>query len=240
MSREIIQLRHRHHSGFTLLELMLALMIVAFLVPILYNSLRGGFRVKADAETAVEPARTAEAAMDWLRTDFANSVPPSTSARSLQGPFTGTDGKDDRGCDGDDVQFFTTADSPLHDINNGEVKSIELTIITAPSGQHVLVRYAVRDLISSFAPNPDVEVICNGIDGFNVRYFDGTNWTDTWDSTQEDNVLPAAVEITITLDRPNGPSLNLDGKRCFKYVRVIPLACSTAPYDTNVNSGASQ
>jgi type II secretion system protein J len=226
--------------AFTLLELMLALIIVAALVPVLYDSLRVGFREKAAAEAAVEPVRSMEIAMDLLRQDLGDAVAPSASTSSLEGPFEGTDGKDDRGCDADDLQFYSMAESPVHDTNNGEIKSIELAVVTAPNGQHVLIRKVIRDLISDQAPNPDVEVICRGIDGFNLRYFDGTAWTDTWDSTAEDNTLPAAVEVTLTLDRDNGPSQNVDGKSCFKFVRVLQLPCSTAAFDSAVNSGGVQ
>ena len=232
-----MQLRHTRDSGFTLLELMLALIIVAALVPILYNSLRTGFRNKDAAEIAVEPPRTAEQAVDWIRQDLGDAVPPSALTTGLAGPFTGIEGTDNRGCDADDLKFFSTADSPLHDTGNGDIKSIELTVVTAPGGDHVLVRNVIRDLVSDQAPNPDVEVICRGVGGFKLRYFDGTNWNDSWTSTELDNTLPAAVEVTLTLDRPNGPSKNADGARCFKFVRVIPMACSTAEFDPNVNPG---
>ena len=230
--------------GFTLLELMLALLIVATLVPILYNSLRVAYREKAAAEAAVEPARTAEIAMDWLRLNLGDATPPGVQVSGgpllLSGSFEGTEGTDDRGREGDDLQFFTTADSPLHDTNNSEIKSVELCVMTAPNGDHVLARKIIRDLLSDQAPNPDVEVLCRGIGGFGLRYFDGTNWADTWDSTEEDNTLPAAVEVTLTLDRPNGPTHNPDGSQSFRFTRVFQLPCSTAAFDSAVNSGSVQ
>ncbi len=233
-----------YHRGFTLLELMLALLIVATLVPILYNSLRVAYREKASAEAAVEPVRTAEIAMDWLRLDLGDAMPPGVQVPGgpllLAGPFEGTEGTDDRGREGDDLQFYTTADSPLHETNNSEIKFVELCVITAPNGDHVLARRVVRDLLSDQAPNPDVEVLCRGIGAFSLRYFDGTNWADTWDSTEEDNTLPAAVEVTLTLDRPNGPTHNPDGSQSFKFTRVFQLPCSTAAFDANVNSGGVQ
>ena len=46
--------------------------------------------------------------------------------------------------------------------------------------------------------------------------------------------------MTLTLDRPKGNTTNQDGTRSFKYVRIIPLSCSYAPYDTTVNTGFNQ
>ena len=254
MRDEVLYLRRKrsagagrpyHAGGFTLIELMLALIIVAAIVPVLYDSLRVAYREKASAELAVEPARTAEVAMDWLRQDLGDAMPPgvvipNAATTPLAGSFEGIDGTDDRGRDGDDLQFYSVADSPLHDTNNSEIKSIELCVMTAPNGDHVLARKVIRDLLADQAPNPDVEVLCRGIGGFNLRYFDGTTWTDTWDSTAEDNTLPAAVEVTLTLDRPNGPVHNPDGTQSFKFVRIFQLPCSTAAFDANVNSGGVQ
>lgn len=216
------------------------MMIIAMLTPVLYACLRSAYRAKASADTAVAPARDAELVFDWIRQDLGDALPPSTST-GLIGPYEGTNGTDNRGRDADDLQFYTTADSPQDAANNNEIKFDELTVMATPNGtDHVLVRKITRDIVTQPAPNPDVEVLCRGVGGFNLRYFDGTNWNDTWDSTVEDNTLPAAVEVTLTLDRPNGNTANPDGTRSFRYVRVIPVPCSTAAFDSTVNTGGTQ
>jgi type II secretion system protein J len=240
MSKRLVQSRNRSRRGFTLLELVISMMIVAILVPVLYSCLKNAYALKSKTEAAVAPARDAEQVFDWLRQDLNDAIPPSVNT-GLIGPFEGITGTDNRRRENDDLQFYTTADSPLDASNNNEIKLDELTIITTPNGSdHVLVRKITRDLITQPAPNPDVEVICRGVGGFGLRYFDGTNWTDTWDSTAEDNTIPAAVEVTLTLDRPNGTSRNPDGTTSFKYVRVIPLGCSSAAFDSTVNTGTVQ
>jgi hypothetical protein len=224
---------------------MLAMIIVATLIPVLYGAMHAAFSAKTKAEAAVEPARTAELSMDVLRNDLTNAMAPTGQ---LAYTFEGTEGKDDRGREADDLQFCSTADSPQHAAANGEVKFIELTVMTAPNGDHVLVRKVIRNLLSpqesasQVVPpgNPDVEVICRGVGGFTLQYFDGSAWDTTWDCTAEDYTVPAAVEVTLTLDRPNGNSTDSDGSKCFRYVRVIPLGCSTAAFDSTVNSGTLQ
>jgi len=232
-------------SAFTLLELVLAMLIVATLIPVLYAALHSAFNAKTKAEAAVEPARTAELSMDIIRQDLGDALAPTGQ---LANTFEGTQGKDDRGREADDLQFCSTADSPQHAAANGEVKFIELTVMTAPNGDHLLVRKVIRNLLSpqesatqAVPPgNPDVEVICRGVGGLSFRYFDGSNWDTTWDYTTLDYTAPAAVEVTLTLDRPGGHSVEPDGSRCFRYVRVIPVGCSTAAFDSTVNSGTLQ
>ncbi len=237
-------------AGFTLLELILAMAIFAVIATTLYLSLRGAFNAKRAAEAAVEPARTAELTLGLLEQDLASAMPitgatadsntaPTAGATSTT--FLGTDQQDDRGGDGDDVQFFTVADSPSHQVGNGEVKEVELTVMPAPTGgDHWLVRKVLRNALAVTPENPDVEVLCRGVRGFNLRYYDGSNWQTSWDATALDYTIPVAVEVTLTLDRPNGNVANADGTRSFRYTRVIALACSTAASDPTVNTGSNQ
>ncbi len=243
--------RRAFRSGFTLLELIFALMMTAMIVPVIYGALVAAYRAKSSATAAVEPPRTAAQALDWLSQDLGAAIPPSIQQTAMAGPFEGIQAKDDRGHEADDLQFYTVADSPTHSPLNGEIRLVELTVITAPNGDHCLVRKVSRDMVSftgsttptpldGTALDPDVEVICRGVSAFTLSYNDGTNWSSAWDSTAEDNTLPAAVQVTITLDRPNGPSRDVDGSPCFQFQRVIALPCSAAAFDSTVNTGTVQ
>ena len=228
-------------SGFTLLELVVALLMVAILAGSLYMSMMSAFKAKASAESAIEPARTAELAMEFIRNDLENALVPhdpstyTSQWQYLAGSFEGTDGTE-TGTDAADLTLFTTADMKEHPTANGEIKEVELTLeVPTGSTQRCLVRKCSRNLLSELTVTPDEEILCRGVQGFTMRYFDGSNWDTSWDSTAEDNTLPAAVEVTMTLDRgtPREP-------RPMTFVRVFPMACSTAVFDPNVNSGAAQ
>ena len=55
---------------------------------------------------------------------------------------------------------------------------------------------------------------------FTVRFFDGADWLDEWDSADYGNSLPLAVEITLEMD-----SLSpVDSTRNYTVRQVIPLA----------------
>ena len=234
--------KFRRH-GFTLIELVVAMMMVAVLAGSLYGTLRIAFQAKQNAETAIEPSRTAELAMEILRQDFAMAVQPNpanvdtstgtTVITGLIGNFEGTDGAGGNGRSNDDVAFYTTADSPQHVAANGEIKNIELTMIQPTnSNNYVLVRRVIRNLLTSTPPSPDTEVICRNVSAFNVQYYDGAEWLDNWDSTAEDNTIPAAVAVTLELDRSANQG---HATQTTTFTRVFPLACSTAAFDSNVN-----
>lgn len=245
--------------GFTLLELLIALAMAAALMLPLYQTLRTAYKAKASAEAAMIPSRTSELAMEFLRMDIESALPPapnspgyatdststtaavapaastsSTTPVSLAGSFIGLDSQDDRGHNGDDLTFYTTSDGPEHVAGDGEIKMVELTILVPPgTGDHVLVRRVTRNLLAPQSVVPDDEVICRHVASFNLRYYDGTDWQDSWDSTQQTNELPVAVEVTLELEPPADAPRNQSGK---KFIRYFPIVCSTLVNDANATT----
>ncbi len=223
-------------SAFTLLELVVAMAMVAIMAASLYASMQIAFRVQKSSETNIEPIRTADLAFEFVRADLQNALPPgnfATSANLLTGSFVATDGTDDRGGDGDDLVFYNTANAPDRPDANGDVKKVELLVyIEDGSGDHLLVRRTTRNLLSSITSDPDEEVICRNIDGFNLRFYDGGNWLETWDSTQEADALPQAVEVTLTLKRKDASAAG--GERVYSFVRVFSIPCAVPTNTTGL------
>lgn len=269
----------RRRRGFTLLELLVAIAIGAILTVVLFESLNVANLARNSTERAIAPSRTAQIALDLLRTDLSSTAPvqsatDSTKAATLATMFSGQQNSDDRGHEADILDFFTLADGPLWPqsqsyVNAGgglggmagaggatqqygtngnwvpqsECKQVEITIdVPNGSNDHCLVRrvwHNVQALNQNFdTTNPDQEeVICRGVESFTVQYYDGYEWLDTWDSTQEDNQLPVAVQITLEIDPPAATTdRNAQPKR---YTQVIQLPCSNAANDSNVNSSLS-
>jgi hypothetical protein len=71
---------------------------------------------------------------------------------------------------------------------------------------------------------------------FTVQYTTGDgNWLPSWDSTQQqmNNTLPAAVQVTLELERPSAA-----GKmRRLRFMRTFLIPSSTAATDPIVNPG---
>lgn len=223
--RAALRASFNRQSAFTLIEMITALLMVAMLAGSMYASLRIAFRAQAAAEAAVEPARTADVAMELLRDDIQNAFPPSTTENQILKVFIGTDATDARGADADTLELCTTADAKEHAAANGELKQVILKVnAPANTSDHILVREVARNLLTNGTePRWDEEIICRGVAGFNLRYFDGEAWQDSWDSNTSFIPLPLAVEVTLQLDRPTAGG----GTRTYKYVRVFPLSCAT-------------
>jgi type II secretion system protein J len=223
-------------SGFTLIELVVALAIVAIIAASLADSLWIAYHATQRTEAAITPSRQASIMMDFISSDLQNALQTGTTATTLIGNFEGTQAQDDRGHEADDVIFFSTAESPQHVDANGEIKQIELTVEhIAGTNDYALVRRVTRNLLAEVQPAPDEEIICRGVSSFTLQYFDGSNWDTTWDSTVEDKTIPAAVQVKVELEDTNASSKSPP----INYERIIPLLCSTASIDPAVNTGVT-
>lgn len=244
-------------AGFTMIELIVALAMVAIIAGSLASTLWTAYHTTRAAEAGVAPSDQADAALEIFANDIQNALQPQKQPQSVlvgtpmvsnneeQTAFLGTEGQDTRGHPDDDVVFFTTAESPVHVYANGEIKSVEYKVIQPlRSNDFVLVRRVTRNLLPVNGQNgaTDEEVICTGVDSFSLQYsYDGVTFNptsltpDSWDASQEDNTIPAAVKVTLVLDETSQ-----SGKpQTATYSRIIMLPCSTALLDTNVNAGAS-
>lgn len=190
--------RRRTTRAFTLLEMLVATALIAIIACSLYASLGIAFRARRSALGAVAPVRKADLAVDMLGEDLRCAVVPKGV---LAGPFVGEDGQDVAGSDSDSLVFYSTTSSPEPAVGVGDIKKVELGCEAAADGKtQVLVRLVTTNLLAPKTPEPVREVLCRGVLAFNLRYFNGSEWLDNWDSTTEDNTLPCAIEVTLQLD----------------------------------------
>ncbi len=87
----------------------------------------------------------------------------------------------------------------------------------------------------------DIYPLLEGIRGLNFRFLDAKNkyWNDTWDSRQQNHVMPAAIEVTLWVDDEDNPKKPL----LFSKIVRMPLFAPTLlnevepPKDTNGGEG---
>lgn len=130
------------------------------------------------------------------------------------GPFVGTDTT---------VDFFTSGPEPKAELQS-DVREVEYVLVSDPLGGQMLVRHVYTNVLPVVTPppTPPDEVLCHGVVSFTLSYFDGANWVDAWDSVQQSDTLPVAVEVTLELSpRHGGGNTRLDR-------RIVPVACGTA------------
>jgi hypothetical protein len=102
------------------------------------------------------------------------------------------------------VLFYTSNYVPSEDEIACDIAQTEYFIESRSGWEDlVLVRRQTTNLLSPKTVEGKSEVICRGVKSFNLQYYDGYEWLDTWDSTTQDNMLPAAVAISLILKTPD-------------------------------------
>ena len=220
-------------SGFTLLEMLVALALMGILATGLYTSLYIGFNARERAEASIGPVRSAALVMELLRGDIVSALPPTGV---LAGGFLG---QDDKGADGladaDTLVFYST----IEDAGRAApgIRKIEFALATNEHGEDgILIRSVTTNLLAPSTPEPAREVLCRNVRSLNIRYFDGTDWLDSWDSGAQDNALPLAIEVQVRIGGSTGAS---DEEQGYKLARVFLLPCGKIPSDESTQVTSS-
>jgi len=196
----------RPRSGFTLIEILLAAALVAMVAGTLFAAVRAIVKSRDAAQQILEPTRAAEVVFEQLRADLENAQPPR---ETFAGAFLGQTFDDNRTRDADSILLYTTAAGPQHVSADGEIRRVEYLVTSgeSPDSEHVLIRRVISNLNPSSGQQPpaDDEILCRRVGRFNVTYTDGATAAATWDSTQANNTLPAAILVELELDPAGGP-----------------------------------
>lgn len=211
-------MRFRDRRAFTLIELLLAIGMVAMLMLSLYVGMSTAFRARRSVSAQTDVMRQAKAALDLIEQDLRSVLPPGGT---LAGPFLGTLAGTVATIDcyslGAD---YATLGQPASD----GMRHVLLMTYEEGAG-HTLVRYVTRDLLGTAGGSPEEEILARDVSTFTVRFYDGTTWTDTWDSTILSNALPLAAEVNIGIKRPSVD----DPERVYTLSRLITLPCGLTP-----------
>lgn len=246
----------RCHRGFTLLEVMVALVIVAMIAAALFAALTVAFKARKSAVNNLTNLRQLRTAMQVVGQDIQTTLPPTGI---LAGAFTST--PDDPQSNVDLLVLFNTSPSTSQLLTGaGDIQQVTLSVMTQadvqaaiidpelldtrdqgqrllvttaePGSDLVLVRRVTRQLLPNLVtPEPPLQIIARHVQTFRVRLYDGQDWLDAWDSSTTDNTLPQAVEITLEIKEPvaeGQPLLASSQPRVHTMTRVFQIPCYAA------------
>jgi prepilin-type N-terminal cleavage/methylation domain-containing protein len=223
-------------SAFTLLELIVAMSLMVVVSSCLYSALYTGFRAYRTAQAAMDPTAAAINVIELIKRDIGGVLPPGGT---LAGAFIGTDSGGLRGVDADSLEFYTThvyvddtqwTGSAVNTPLVGGIGKVALLLeedSEKKDGTYLLLRQVTTDLLAPREMEPEEQVLCSNVVSLNFRYFDGTGWVDSWDSTADANSLPLAVEVDIEVahkDKYNSNTRELQKRRL---VQSFAIACKT-------------
>ena len=200
-----------HSSGFTLIEVLLALAILVLIMSVVYGSFSTAGRNVEQAEAARDETDLARTLLAKLTDDLTNAyfnrtmnmVNPNANVNLtiLYGKKAEAGGGEDK-VRHDSLSLTTLTNWRKPDSKDTELLEVGYFFKEKPDGSgYSLFRREKRDLSADVPPlEGGVEYeITDRVAGLQLRYYNGTTWVDEWD-TRTLGGLPKAVELTISLD----------------------------------------
>jgi len=202
-------------GGFTLVEILIGVSIMAIVLVAIHAAFFAALRLRERTLDAVESTLPVEQALQTMQRDLANIVVTTNSTNgTLVGPLQtinqtnllpGQIGPD----------FFTTGGELDGMVPWGDVEKIDYLLTTPTNGTGGpgmdLVRATTRNLLSiNQPPQPDEKyTLLSGVLSLTFLYYDGTQWDNAWDTTQQTN-LPVAIKVQIQMAARNPGSVTLN------------------------------
>lgn len=227
-------------SAFTLLEVILAIGLAAMVSLVLYSSMSTAMRAHRTSESVEYASRVVGIVPDLIGRDLEQAVRPNGI---LAGEFVGMHNGVGN-ASSDELSFYTVStdgtrasDDPL-----GEgVCRVEL-YVDSDQKPAALVRDVYRNLLATAQDDPEQEILCRGVESFQVLYYDGSQWLTDWDSTTQDNTMPVAVSITMLVNTSDTSRSGGANGAVREVRRTIILAggVSASELSDSTTSGAAQ
>lgn len=189
-------------GAFTLIELLLAMVLVGLVLAAIMGVFYGAFRLRAQTVALVEQGLPVQRALSILRQDLAGMVLPggilssnlltddSSSLAAVRGQRVSPPLFTSNGLSTDlepwaDIQCVTYYLRPP--TNQFGVNGLDL------------FRMVNRNLLPLNTDIPREEWMMSGVERVTFSYYDGTQWKTSWNSTNDVTTLPTAIKVEIQL-----------------------------------------
>ena len=180
--------RNAFTGGFTLLEVLIALALLAILSGALYATFFSLTKGRDAASSSMEGRRELRGTLDTLRMEISAAF---YKGRDKRLHFVVED-RDLYGKPASTLSFTTIAPPRSDDLPGSDMMEVSYRIADKER-QLVLMRKS-RDLYRTVDPLPYPQM--EKLEGFLVECFDGAKWIKSWDTTLNPG-LPKAVRITV-------------------------------------------
>lgn len=183
----------RCEDGFTLIEVLLAVSLVAMMATLVFGSLYV-------TTSAIEAARANSTHEQIMRSTLRVMTDElSVGVGSAISPWMGINDQQD-GQPADSVAFLT-----MGQFRGAEsAKDTELVRIVYTRDGDRLLRFVRRNIYGLTDESVEQVELATKVKGFNVRYYDGKNhlWRDEWDGRGRPGT-PTAILLELTLVQDN-------------------------------------
>ena len=199
--------------GFTLLEIILAVTILALVGTMIYGGFAQTALNKTRVESDVNHYRAVHMALERIVREVtmafvSTHVNPSPDLRTVLTAFVGTDrGQDDR------LDFTSFSHRRLYrNSHESDQNEISYFVTEDPDrpGERVLARREQNRIDKDPRRGGKSQILVEGVEEFNLEYFDPllSDWISSWasdDQFAQPNRLPTQIRIRLTVKDPSRP-----------------------------------
>jgi general secretion pathway protein J len=215
-------------TGFTLIEVMVALAIMALIATLAWTTLASAADMRNYLEMKDEANRTARNALNRLTKEISLAFLTDNTAaiNTYETIFVGRD-QDDT-----DSLWFATKGHRRSYRNARECDQAEVTVWTDTDpenpNRYVLLHRESERIDEEPEQDGAILPLATGVTRFDLSYLDPTTgeWQDEWDTTgtETPNRLPRAVQVVLQLMTPDPEGGEDDVESTFVRTIVIEMA----------------
>lgn len=185
------------NKGFTLLEILIAVVLLGILTSALYGSYFGVIRARDRASSGMESRRELAATLDLIRREVSSAIFNRNDKRLK---FVVED-RDNFGDQSSTLELTTLAPPFLQ--NRSESGVVDVKYQMAEKEKKRSLTRQERDLVSEETTVPAYPQM-EELSVFMVECYDGSKWVKSWDSAIN-GTLPKGVRITVRVEEEGKP-----------------------------------
>ena len=185
------------NNGFTLLEVLIAVLLLGILSTALYGSYFGVIRARERASAGMESRRELGSTLDLIRREV-SSAQYSRSNKRLR--FVVED-RDNFGFQSSTLELTTLA--PPAELNRRESGIVTVAYRMAEKDKERILTRQEKDLFSEDTKVPAYPQM-ERISSFLVECYDGSKWVKSWD-TAINLKMPSSVRVTVQVEEEGKP-----------------------------------
>ena len=192
-------------TGFTLVEVMVASTIGAFVMLVAVGTLKAITASAEMVEDNISTAAEVRFATNMLKRDLVNFYRDENTENTK---FIAT--SEETGQEGSSyLVFYTVSRAKARtDQPEGDIYEVEYYLMKDEEQSLLMRRMWPNPNKEETEPRGILAVIAENIDVFEVRYFDGEEWSTEW--PEEMRVLPQLIEVNIVAKPPSRPVPTLE------------------------------
>jgi len=195
--------------------MILAIGVAAIVLVAINAVLFSALHLRNVTQAAVDEATPVDLAVVVLRRDLQCAVPPEPN-----GVLTGDFKVGNVASLGTSLpvsaEMYTAAGALHANEPWGDVQRVTYALRDAPNRNAAgkdLIRSVTRNLLTTTTPDITDQTLLSGVASLRFSCFDGTQWLDTWDTTDTstaDTNLPVAVRVQIQMAANDRNALPID------------------------------